>query len=52
MTNIGAVDLVRRAQSLTNGTARNPPSAVERAALAFVRSRSHRGAADLKWTGL
>ena len=29
MTNVGAADLVRRVQSLTRGTARNPPTDVE-----------------------
>ena len=47
MTNVGAADLVQRVQSLTRGTARNPPSDVERAALAFVRVPSHRAAVDL-----
>ena len=47
MTNVGAADLVRRVQSLTRGTARNPPSDVESVALAFVREPSHRGAVDL-----
>ena len=36
MTNVGAADLVRRVQSLARGTARNPPTDVEQAALAFV----------------
>lgn len=47
MTNVGAADLLRRVQSLTRGTARNPPTDVERAALAFVRAPSHRAALDL-----
>lgn len=47
MTNVGAADLVRRVQSLTKGTARRPPSDVERVALTFVRAPSHRAAADL-----
>lgn len=47
MANVGAADLVRRVQSLTRGTARNPPTQVERVALAFVQSPSHRAAVDL-----
>ncbi len=47
MINVGAADLVRRVQSLTRGTARNPPTVVERVALAFVRAPSHRVAVDL-----
>lgn len=45
MTNISAPDfLVRRVQSLTRGTARNPPTDVEKVALEFVRAPSHRAA--------
>ena len=47
MTNVGAADLVRRVQSLARGTARNPPTDVERVALAFVHAPSHSTAADL-----
>jgi hypothetical protein len=47
MTNVGAADLVQRVRSLNRGTARNPPSDVEQAALAFVRAPSHRTAIDL-----
>jgi len=47
MTNVGAANLVRRIQSLTRGTARNPPSEVEKVALAFVQSPSNRAAVDL-----
>lgn len=47
MTNVGAADLIRRVQSLSRGTARNPPSDVERAALAFVRGPSHGAAIDV-----
>jgi hypothetical protein len=47
MTNVGADDLVRRVQSLSRGTARNPPSDVETAALCFVQTPSHRLAAEL-----
>lgn len=47
MTNVGAEDLLRRVQSLTRGTARNPPTDVEQAALAFVQIPSHRAAVDL-----
>jgi DNA helicase-2/ATP-dependent DNA helicase PcrA len=47
MTNVGAAHLVRRVQSLARGTARNPPTDVERTALAFFRSQSHRNAVDL-----
>jgi DNA helicase-2/ATP-dependent DNA helicase PcrA len=47
MTNVGAADLVRRVQSLVRGTARHPPSDVERVALAFVGAPSHRAAVDL-----
>jgi len=47
MTNVGAADLVRRVNSISNGTARNPPTYVEKAALLFVREPSHRAAVDL-----
>ncbi len=47
MTNVGAVDLVRRVESLMRGTARRPPTDVERAALGFVQGPSHDTAADL-----
>jgi len=47
MTNVGAADLLRRVQSLIKGTARNPPSEVESAALGFVQSPSYRAAVDL-----
>ena len=47
MTNVGAVDLVKRVQSLARGTARKPPTDVERVALAFVQSPSYRIAIDL-----
>ncbi len=47
MTNVGAADLLRRVQSLQRGTARNPPTDVENAALAFARAPSHRRAAEL-----
>ena len=40
MRNVGAADLVRRAQSLMRGTARHPPTQVEETALSFVRSPS------------
>ena len=44
MINVGGEDLLRRVASLTQGTARNPPSEVEGAALAFLRTRAHRAA--------
>lgn len=47
MTNVGAADLVRRVESLRRGRARKPPLAVEKVALAFVRSPSHELAVDL-----
>jgi DNA helicase-2/ATP-dependent DNA helicase PcrA len=47
MTSVGAADLVQRVRSLARGSARNPPTDVERVALAFVRAPSHRGAIDL-----
>lgn len=47
MRNVGAADLVRRVESLRRGTARNPPTEVEMAALSFVRAPSHRAAVDL-----
>jgi DNA helicase-2/ATP-dependent DNA helicase PcrA len=47
MTNVGAVDLIKRVQSLARGTARKPPTDVERVALAFVHTRSYRIAIDL-----
>jgi DNA helicase-2/ATP-dependent DNA helicase PcrA len=47
MTNVGAADLIRRVRSLFRGTARNPPTAVERTALAFTQTPSYRGAVDV-----
>ena len=48
MTNIRAPDfLVRRVQSVMRGTARKPPTDVEKAALEFVHSPSHRSAVHL-----
>lgn len=47
MTNVGAADLVRRVQSLARGTARNPPTDVEKVALEFVQAPSHRTAVEL-----
>jgi DNA helicase-2/ATP-dependent DNA helicase PcrA len=47
MTNVGAADLVRRAESLSRGRARTPPSAVEQAALTFARSPSYELAVDV-----
>lgn len=47
MTKVGAADLVRRARSLAQGTARKPPSEVEQAALVFLRDPSLGAAVDL-----
>jgi DNA helicase-2/ATP-dependent DNA helicase PcrA len=47
MTNVGAADLVQRVQSIMRDTARNPPTDVEQAALAFVRAPSHTAAVDV-----
>lgn len=47
MRNVGAADLLRRVQTLLRGTARNPPTEVETAALAFARTPSHREAVAL-----
>ncbi len=47
MTGVGAADLLQRVQSLTKGTARNPPTDVERTALAFLQARTHSAALDL-----
>ena len=47
MTNVGAANLVRRVRSLVRGTARNPPTNVERAAIMFVQAPSHRAVVDL-----
>ncbi len=47
MRNVGAADLLKRVQSLTRGTARNPPTEVEQTALSFVRSPSHGSAVDV-----
>lgn len=46
MTNVGAADLIRRVQSLSRGTARKPPSDVERAALTFTQNPLHRTARE------
>jgi hypothetical protein len=47
MTNVGAANLIQRVQALTRGTARNPPTDAEAAALAFVRAPSYRSAVDV-----
>lgn len=47
MTNVGAANLIERVKSLIKGTAKNPPSDVEGAALAYVRDRSFAKAVDL-----
>jgi DNA helicase-2/ATP-dependent DNA helicase PcrA len=47
MRNVGAADLMRRVQSLSRGTARNPPTDVEATALSFLRAPSHRSAVDV-----
>lgn len=48
MTNVSAADLlVRRVESLLRGTARNPPTEVEKVALEFIQSPSHRAAVHL-----
>jgi len=48
MTNVSAPDFLgRRVQSLMRGTARNPATDVERAAIEFVQSPSYRAAAHL-----
>jgi hypothetical protein len=47
MTNLGITEFNRRLDALSRGTARNPPSPAESAALAFSRAPSFAGAADL-----
>jgi hypothetical protein len=47
MGNVSATDLVRRVRSLASGAARNPPSDVERAALALVGIPSYGAAVNL-----
>lgn len=47
MTNVGAAELVRRLESLSRGTARNPPSTAEASAMDFLRSPSIAAAARL-----
>lgn len=47
MTNVGAPEFLRRVTSLTRGTARNAANEVERAALAFVQTPTHRLIAQL-----
>lgn len=47
MTNVGAANLIQRVQSLSRGTARNPPTDVERFALSFFQAPSHSTAVDL-----
>ncbi|MBX5461581.1 MAG: UvrD-helicase domain-containing protein [Steroidobacteraceae bacterium] len=47
MRNVGAVDLVRRVQSLMRGTARKPPTDAEATALCFIRAPSYRAAVDV-----
>jgi AAA domain len=47
MTNVGAADLVRRAEIIARGGARRDSTDVESAALAFQRERTYRRVADL-----
>ncbi len=48
MTHVSAPNLlVQRVQSIISGTARKPPTGVEKAALEFVQSPSHRAAVHL-----
>lgn len=47
MTNVGALELTRRLDSLARGTARNPPSEAESQALAFLHAPSIAAAAAL-----
>ncbi|MBI3981727.1 MAG: AAA family ATPase [Gemmatimonadetes bacterium] len=47
MTNVGSADLIQRVELLARGSARKVPSAVEGAALAFVKAPSYRNAVDL-----
>ena len=47
MTNVGASEITRRMVVLSRGTARNPPTDLESAALAFSQAPSHSAAADL-----
>ena len=47
MRNVGATDLQSRVRALMCGTARNPPTNVEKAAVAFAQAPSHRAAADV-----
>lgn len=42
MINVGAEELLRRIQSISQGTAHKPPTEVERAALAFIHTPSYR----------
>lgn len=47
MTNVGADYLLKRVQSLMNGTARNLPTSVERIAIFFAKAPSYSLAIDL-----
>lgn len=47
MTNLGAADVRRRIESLQRGTARNPPTPIEAAALEFVAVPTYAKAASL-----
>lgn len=47
MTNLGIPEFTRRIDTLTRGTARNPASPCENAAMVFERAPSYAGAADL-----
>ncbi|PJK11889.1 DNA helicase UvrD [Lysobacteraceae bacterium NML95-0200] len=47
MTNVSVAQLKRRLESLTKGTARNPPNEAESCALAFGRAHSLAAAAEL-----
>jgi hypothetical protein len=47
MTNVGSRDLLDRVSSLRRGTARNPPTDVEKAALTFASVPSLKGAVNV-----
>jgi DNA helicase-2/ATP-dependent DNA helicase PcrA len=47
MTNVGSRDLLDRVSSLRRGTARNPPTDIEHAALAFASAPTLKGVANI-----
>lgn len=47
MTNVGATNIISRIESISRGTARNPPNEIEKIAIAFEKERTYDRLADV-----